>query len=108
MTSVRLNTVWILIIVFKQYNRETLAGQIAVFVMFFIFFIFAIVDFLLMWLHAADRTQDGRLEYDYFYGNAFFIDLPIMLGVLVAMLFSHTIITNDSAIITLTKVAQHV
>ncbi|HTV29505.1 MAG TPA: hypothetical protein VMF32_17175 [Xanthobacteraceae bacterium] len=54
----------------------------------------AISDFVIMLLHWFPRDNAGRVEFDYLFGNLFFIDVPTLSGVVLIMNLSSTI-THD-------------
>lgn len=60
-----------------------------------IFTLFALVDFYLMWRHIKDRYNEGRHEYDFFFGNLFFIDIPIVIGAIAVVVFASQTTFND-------------
>ena len=89
MLATFLNLFWLFLIVFVPARQFSFRDQLMVIVLFVVFMI---VDIMLAVSHAADVSPEGRHEYDFFWGNACFIDIPILLGVTAVAIFMSTLL----------------
>jgi hypothetical protein len=102
------NFIWTWTVIFLVPERYPLINEIMIIV---IFVVFGLIDGYLMWGHVKDRYNEGRHEYDFFFGNLFFIDFPIVIGAIAVVIFVNLTTDKDwdeKAIIDATSAAAAV